>query len=86
MSTIPHDDALLTRAQLAAALTEHGFKTSKATLATWASRKGNGPPYRLYGCKPLYKWGDAILWAKSRLSPPCRSTAEHDARRAAMGR
>ena len=32
------------------------------TLATKASR-GGGPPYRLFGRKPLYRWGDGLDWA-----------------------
>jgi hypothetical protein len=47
-----HDDTLLRRRQAAIALTEHGYPTAPATLATKASR-GSGPPYRLYGRVPL---------------------------------
>ena len=43
MTLIPNNpDALLTRARTAAALTEVGFPTAPATLATKASR-GGGP-------------------------------------------
>jgi hypothetical protein len=72
---IPDQDKLLTRAQAAAALTESGFKTSPATLATKATR-GGGPPYRLFGRLPLYRWGDALEWACGRLSEPVTCTAE----------
>jgi alkylation response protein AidB-like acyl-CoA dehydrogenase len=68
-------DALLTRDQAAAALTEVGFPTAPATLATKATR-GGGPPYRLFGAKPLYRWADALAWARSRLSEPRHSTSE----------
>jgi hypothetical protein len=79
-SAIPSDpDALLVRKRTAEALTEAGFPTSSATLATKATR-GGGPPYRLYGRIPIYRWGDALAWAQSRLSDPVRSTSERDAR------
>jgi hypothetical protein len=70
-----YEDKLLTRDQAATALTECGFKTSSATLATKATR-GGGPPYRLFGRRPLYRWGDALEWARGRLSEPVTCTAE----------
>lgn len=72
-------DALLRRAAVSAALLNHGFPVAKTTLSTKASR-GGGPPYRLFGRVPLYRWGDALDWARARLSPAIRSTAELDAR------
>jgi integrase len=61
------------------------------SLATKASR-GGGPPYRLFGARPLYRrglyresggrerrWGHSLNWAQSRLSEPMRSTSEADA-------
>jgi hypothetical protein len=71
-------ETLLQRKQLALALTERGFETSPATLATMACR-GGGPPFRKFGRKPLYKWGDALEWAEARLSAPVHSTSELDA-------
>jgi hypothetical protein len=71
-----HEDALLVRRELAAALTEAGFPISGATLATKATR-GGGPPFRLFGRRPLYEWGVALAWAKSRLSEPAATTSEH---------
>ena|ERR1700693_1143689 len=62
-------DALLTRNQTAAALTEAGFPTSPATLSTKASR-GGGPPYQRWGPRVVYRWGSALEWAKARLSTP----------------
>jgi hypothetical protein len=80
---IPNDlDALLTRRDTAAALTEAGYRTSPETLATLTSR-GGGPPYRKYGRWPIYRWGDSLDWARSRTTRPVRSTAELDAGRAA---
>jgi hypothetical protein len=37
------------------------------------------PPFRRWGRKPLYRWGDTLDWARSRLGPPMRSTSEADA-------
>jgi hypothetical protein len=74
--------ALLTRAMTAAAMTDAGFPITTATLATRATR-GGGPPYHLFGKKPLYRWGDVMDWLETRLSPPAASTSEHDARKAA---
>ena len=62
-------DTLLRRKRLSEELREEGYPTAEATLATMASR-GGGPPYRLYGRIPLYRWGDALEWAYSRLSAP----------------
>ena len=86
MASIPDSpDALLTRDQTAAALTEAGFPVRPKTLATKASRPGKtgAPPYRRFGARPLYRWGDALAWAQSQLSPPRRSTSEADAQHAA---
>jgi hypothetical protein len=80
--TVPSDlETLLTRNATAAALTHAGFPTSKATLATKASR-GHGPKFRKFGPRALYRWGDALDWARSRLGPPVGSTSELDAARA----
>jgi hypothetical protein len=71
-------EMLFTRRNAAAALTNAGFPTAPATLATLATR-GGGPVYRRYGTRVLYRWGDLLDWAKSRLSAPIRSTSEADA-------
>jgi len=76
MTPIPEDpNALLTRDATATALTAAGFPISGATLATRATR-GGGPPYQLFGRRPLYRWGDCIAWARSRLSAPVANTSE----------
>jgi hypothetical protein len=81
--TIPDNpDALLTRDACAAALTAAGFPTASATLATKATR-GGGPEHRKFGARALYRWGDALDWARAKLTPPRRSTSEADAGRAA---
>jgi hypothetical protein len=74
----------LRRGALAEALTEEGYPTSAATLATKATR-GGGPPFQLYGRIPLYTWGPALSWAEGRLSPPRCSTSEADAAWADLG-
>ena len=77
MTMTPEPDAMLRRHALAAALTEAGYPTATATLATMASR-GGGPPYRLYGRIPLYRWGDVLAWVESRLTAPRWSTSDGD--------
>jgi len=77
--SVPNNpDARLTRSATAAALTAAGYPVKAATLATKATR-GGGPPYRVFGARPLYVWRDALAWAESRLSEPRRSTSDHDA-------
>jgi hypothetical protein len=69
-------DALLTRDQAAAALTESGFPVKPKTLAVRASR-GDGPPYQCFGARALYKWNDLQAWAQSRLTTPARRAVRH---------
>lgn len=71
-------DSLLTRERTAAALTEAGFPVKAKTLSTKATR-GGGPPYRKFGLRVLYRWGDALAWAEGRLSEAYSSTSERDA-------
>ena len=75
LSNLIGPEALLTRDQTATALTEMGFLVKSKTLATKATR-GGGPPYRKFGPRALYRWGDALQWAHGRLAPPRRSTSE----------
>ena len=83
MAHIPDNpDALLTRERTAGALTAAGYPVATKTLATKATR-GGGPPYRLFSGRALYRWGDALDWARSLTTPPRRSTSEADARRSA---
>jgi hypothetical protein len=77
-----NDDALLTRRQLAAALTAAGYPTAEGTLATKATR-GGGPPYLKYGPKTIYRWGTSLGWARDRLVPARTNTSEADAQQAA---
>jgi hypothetical protein len=83
---IPNNlDALLPRALAAEALTEAGYPTARTTLATLATR-GGGPLYRKFGRVPLYRWGDLLDWAESRMSAPMRSTSETDFKSATIFR
>jgi hypothetical protein len=76
MSIIPDNpDALLLRVPTAAALTAAGYPVKPKTLATKATR-GGGPPYRRFGQRALYRWGDALAWAQDRLSAPRGNTSE----------
>jgi hypothetical protein len=79
MSSVPtNPDALLTRGQTSEALKEFGFPIENSTLATKATR-GGGPPFHKFGARVLYRWGDALVWAHSRLTAPRRNTSEGDA-------
>ena len=71
-------NSLLTRGRTAEALTEAGFPVRAKTLATKATR-GGGPPYRKFGRRVLYRWGDALAWAEGRLTAAYRSSSERDA-------
>ena len=75
-------DTLLRRSPTAQALTALGYPCSDKTLATKATR-GGGPPYRLFGRVPLYRWGDAIAWAEGKMSAPRCSTSDADNHQAA---
>jgi hypothetical protein len=74
----PHDDALLTRDNTAAALTAAGYPISRATLCTMATR-GGGPAYHHFGKHVVYRWSTAFAWAKSRLSKEIKSASERPA-------
>jgi hypothetical protein len=70
-------ETLLRRRAAAAALSNAGYPTAPATLATLACR--GGPKFRRYGRIPIYRWGDLLAWAEGRMSAPMRSTSEADA-------
>ena len=71
-------DSLLTRDAVPTALAEIGYPTSTASLATMATR-GGGPPFRKFGRRVLYRWGDLLAWAEDRCSAPRCTTSEEDA-------
>lgn len=63
---LPIKELFLNREQAAAALTKHGYKIARATLATMASR-GGGPVYsRKWGAQTLYRLSDLLAWAKAK--------------------
>ena len=65
----------LSRKQASEFLTERGFRTAVATLATMAV-KGGGPRFSRFGRRVLYQPEDLIEWAKSKRTPSVRSTSE----------
>jgi hypothetical protein len=71
------EDPLLTRQEGAKALTEAGYPTSPATLATKVSR-GGGPRYHLYSGRAIYRWSDLLAWAQARISDSRCSSSEID--------
>lgn len=75
-SLIPNNpEALLSREAAAQALTAAGYVTSASTLATKATR-GNGPSYRKFGKRAIYRWGDLLAWAEANTAPLRHSTSE----------
>jgi hypothetical protein len=56
-------------AEIAEALQAMGFLVAAKSLETRASR-GGGPPFKRFGRIPLYRWGDTLDWANTRLTPP----------------
>jgi hypothetical protein len=71
------EEKLLTRRQLAAFLTEHGYPTGHSTLAKYCSPAINtGPPAECWwGKRPMYRPSRALEWAQSRLRPSKDSMA-----------
>jgi hypothetical protein len=70
ISAIPTDpDKRLTRKQLSEALTAYGLRMSGGTLGQQA-HKGTGPLFQRWGHAALYRWGDAVAWAETRLGAP----------------
>ncbi|MCB8877603.1 DNA-binding protein [Acidisoma silvae] len=67
-------DARLTRDEAAKFLTDLGFQTKPATLATIATR-GGGPTFQHFGKRPLYRREDLLAWAHSKLSAPKHNTS-----------
>jgi hypothetical protein len=63
-----NQDAVLTRAKAAAALTERGYLITVGALATLAVR-GGGPPYHRFGRRALYRWDQLLRWAHNRVEP-----------------
>jgi hypothetical protein len=72
----PNPEDLLRRRELSEALRRRGFPVAGSTLATLATR-GGGPPYRLFGRVPLYKWRDGLAWALAKTTPALSNSSEH---------
>jgi hypothetical protein len=48
------NDMLVTRDEAAAFLTAHGLATRSSTLACWASRRPDGPPFRKFSYRQVW--------------------------------
>lgn len=70
------DSKWLSRREAADLLTALGLKTSPATLATWFTRRSDGPPVQHFGRFAKYQAGPLREWAVSCLSKPRRSSSE----------
>lgn len=70
------DDKWLSRKEAAELLTELGLKTSPATLATWFTRRSDGPPVEHFGRFAKYRAGPLRQWAFSQITKPRRSSSE----------
>lgn len=69
--------AELKRRQAAETLTKIGRPIAYATINTMASRgasRDKRPPYRLFGRRAIYRWGDLLKWSEGRITET-RSTA-----------
>jgi hypothetical protein len=82
MTQLPDPDARLLRRPLAEALSAAGFPIAAATLATLACR-GGGPLYMTFNGRAVYRFGDALEWAQSRMSASHATAAERRAGQAA---
>jgi hypothetical protein len=77
MSDSEENEPLLTRDQLAEALTAKGYQIKPGTLSQLAHR-GIGPPIEVFwgGRKrPLHKLSKGVQWAKSRCITPAEPAA-----------
>lgn len=70
------DDYLCSRKEAAELLTALGLKTSPATLATWFTRRTDGPPVQHFSRFAKYQVGALRQWAAAQLSKPRRSSSE----------
>ena len=62
-------------------LRTHGLSMKVSTLATLASKGGDGPPYHKAGKVPLYPVNELDSWASRRLGALVRNTTEAEAAR-----
>jgi hypothetical protein len=68
-------ETLLSREHCAEALTEFGFPITEKTLATRVTR-GRGPAYAKFNGRAIYRWGDALAWARAAMSPKVTMSSE----------
>ncbi|KQT21732.1 MULTISPECIES: hypothetical protein [unclassified Bradyrhizobium] len=72
-----HTDRPLRRTEAAAYVTEKfGIPCSPKTLAKLACVGSDGPPFRKAGRFPLYATEGLDAWARAKIGPEIRSTAE----------
>jgi len=76
-------ETVLSREQVADALTLAGFPISKSTLANLAV-KAQGPLFRRFGKIAIYVWGEALAWAEHWQTSPNRGTKQHKEERKAI--
>jgi hypothetical protein len=70
----------LGRKEAAQFLTDHGYKTSLATLAKLACI-GGGPPFESFGRRPLYEEEVLLGWARARCTGLRLSTSDPGTKR-----
>ena len=76
MSAIPTNaEALLTRKEVASALSEAGYRISASTIATRVANGQPNPPFKVFGRRALYRWSEALAWAQSQCIEPTRRAA-----------
>lgn len=75
MHTTTNQPQFHTRAGAAEYLTAQGYPIATSYLAKLA-HMGGGPTYQIFGNRALYRAGDLLEWAQSRLSGPISNTAQ----------
>ena len=69
-------DHFLSRSEAAEYLTSRGLRIAKQTLARIAATSTQGPVYRVFGSRAVYKIADLDAFAEARLSKPRRASFE----------
>lgn len=71
------DERALIRREAVQYVNEKGYPTTYNTFQKLASI-GGGPVFRKFGHRVVYYPTDLDAWVTSKLSPPLRSTSEHE--------
>lgn len=71
-------EPLLTRRAASDYLRSHGFPVAVATLASFVTR-GGGPSYHKFGPRVLYRPGELLEWAETKLSKSIKSSSQGEA-------